>query len=304
MAKATTTRDSIKFDPKATYVLGELKRGADTRFPETAWRCQPVDVPGNFFTRAGCRTVETYFQKNPNNLPSGRTYFIYERLPDGSLEFKKSGSFAVKGGSTAPGMMPGLADGTERPFPDAFYAGQRTPQENAGSDHRIVTAMQGLADTTALQMRDFMEMHQQTVGQMLAQNNAVLEKYQSLADQYAESRAAAEVSKAHAQHERNLVEFRKQVETECADYYKEMEKQRPSGLSDPMLIGAIAQAIPAVIQGVKELMKSSDTPAETPPAAPLMPDGTGAGASPSNMIMMPQPPQKAASNGFAPTQEF
>jgi hypothetical protein len=183
------TDTAPRFNPKATYVIGVLKASADPKFPDGSWSRKPVDKLGSYFTRRGCRLVDSYFEKNPDNLPSGVTHYIYERLPDGSLNYVKSGSFEP---STDAGTVGGLAD-EQRPYPPSYYNGApAVPQIGTG-----VAGIQGLADALIKplvdQQHEIMQMHERTIGQLVQQNAAIMEKYQGMATEYAQAIAGQKV---------------------------------------------------------------------------------------------------------------
>lgn len=265
-SQEATEDTGARFDPRKTYVIGELKKNADFKFPEHGWLKKPMDVPGRFFTGARIRSIDNYFERNPHSLPMGRTFVIYERTQDGGLEFLKSGSFLQLKDAGGGGS---LADG-QRMLPDTYYGNVQQPP---ASDHRVIAGLRDIVDVQASQTRELMERNQEVVNALIAQNQQILERYQGMSDSYAEMRAAAEVERAKAEHERFLAQFkeehRRQVEEECAAYYKEMEKQRPTGLSDPAVLQALIAGAPAIVNMLKDLFSNQNPPpTEQRPATP------------------------------------
>lgn len=304
-----------KFNSRGTYVVGELKSGADPRYPDGMFkpgRGAAIDLPGRFFTKHGCRTVDAYFEKNPENRPAGVSFFVYQRSADGSLKFMKSGSFTKTDRST------GLSDGDQAPQSSLVQYGANATRNGLPIPGASLMAIQQIVSTTSDQVREIMQTHQQItsnimeqtqgmVANLMQQNQTILEKYQDITDRYAQAVAAEKVAEASLEHQKGLIEFRKEVEQDCATYYKDLEANKPAGLADPEFLTAAVQSLPHVINLIRDLMKPTPPGADSAPAptapAPVAPAGPTYAQPPGNaavgpngkMVVMPGP-----AGGFGP----
>lgn len=244
---------SKRFQPKARYQFGILKKDTDPTSPTPEFVGKAATYHGSFFLSMGIHTVGDYVERNPHGLPA-KTFTFYVVQPDGTRQYFDEGTPALH----RPQVT--LADSqlmqVPVPSPSLFTSPLPQPAVDARSNQDI----------------EFLQNQINRLHSANAEKDALI---YSLQQKLQESLAqAAEYKKSYEAAE-HLRKVQQQIhETEMRIRTSMVQSNQPSGLSG--LVDLAKQLLPAFLPNAVKATAESQQP-QPPQQSPNGLSGYGRG---------------------------
>lgn len=226
------TKRDLKFHEDRTYEIGAPKNETQAEMGNPEYiRGYCLNYPGKYFLGKGCKSIQDFFEKNPQNWSDKKTFYVYQIGEDGTRKF------LYKSNPYPPAT--GLNDATSEPVDGRYSSGKLSDSEYLMNQNRQ------LAQEAERLRRRNEELQQQVqdaeVARAGAEMEARIERERADNERQAIEKRHAEAIKAiKLQHETDLRICVLEAKETARD---EIAKIRESGMSGIDLNGPAGQLI-------------------------------------------------------------